>query len=164
MDWSQHGLQLTYQRGKQALTLSLPGTRENQSYFHPIGKAVLFRALKNGLALSWFFVGMFVFFLRKQEKGWNQKQTKFQRETICLNRNWTTVSISAVLTGTKDLVEMRLFSISQLPFLVSKWVEQFCKLCLNGSSSVQRRRKTSFIFLRALPLKLVGTEETKLHS
>lgn len=39
---------------------------------------------------------------------------------------------------------MRLFSISQLPFLVSKWVEQFCKLCLNGSSSVQRRRKTGW--------------------
>lgn len=54
-----------YQREKQALTLSLPGTRENQSHSHPIptGKAVLFRALKNSLALSSFFLfWCFVFF------------------------------------------------------------------------------------------------------
>lgn len=82
--WEQnahgHGLITTwaatnrYQRGKQALTLSLPGTRENQSHPHPfpIGKAVLLRALKNGLAFwlwLWFlglglgfFVRLFVLF------------------------------------------------------------------------------------------------------
>lgn len=54
---------------------------------------------------------------------------------------------------------MRLFSISELPFLVSKWVEQFCKLCLNGSSSVQRRSKTgwrdtAFIFFKSSATKV----------
>lgn len=89
-------------------------------------------------------MGIFFFFFKRIRKRMKSETNQFQRETIRLNRNWTTVSISVVSTGTKDLVEMRLFSTSQLPFLVSKWVEQFCKLFLNGSSSVQRRCKTGW--------------------
>lgn len=50
MDQSQHGLQTNgYQRGKQALTLLLLGTRKIKiiSARSLIGKAVLFRAFKN---------------------------------------------------------------------------------------------------------------------
>lgn len=55
MDQSQHGLQTNgYQRGKQALTLLLLGTRKIKviSARSPIGKAVLFRALKNQVSFS----------------------------------------------------------------------------------------------------------------
>lgn len=60
-----HGLITTwaatnrYQRGKQALTLSLPGTRENQSHPHPLAKQFYSELLKTVWLWVWFLWGFF---------------------------------------------------------------------------------------------------------